>query len=118
VMIIDVRAPAEYSGEMLAPPHLPQEGAQRAGHIPGAVNIPWGLCVTPTGGLRPIAELSSLFADSGVTADHEVIVYCRIGDRSAHTWMVLHELLGYPRVANYDGSWTEYGSLVGVPIEP
>jgi thiosulfate/3-mercaptopyruvate sulfurtransferase len=117
VAIVDVRSPAEFSGEMLAPPHLPQEGAQRAGHIPGAVNIPWGRCVIPGGGLRPLAELSALFSDAGVSADRDVIVYCRVGDRSAHTWLVLHEVLGYPRVANYDGSWTEYGSLVGVPVD-
>jgi thiosulfate/3-mercaptopyruvate sulfurtransferase len=118
LVVVDVRSPAEFSGEMLAPPHLPQEGAQRAGHIPGAVNIPWGRCLAPLGGLRPMAELSALFADAGVTADHEVVVHCRVGDRSALTWFVLHEVLGYPRVANYDGSWTEYGSLVGVPVAP
>jgi thiosulfate/3-mercaptopyruvate sulfurtransferase len=118
VVIVDVRSPAEFSGEMVAPPHLPHEGAQHAGHIPGAVNVPWGRCLAPLGGLRPVDELSALFADAGVTADHEVIVHCRLGDRSAHTWFVLHEVLGYPRVSNYDGSWTEYGSLVGVPVEP
>jgi thiosulfate/3-mercaptopyruvate sulfurtransferase len=116
--LVDVRSPAEFSGEIMAPPHLPQEGAQRRGHIPGAANIPWAKAVDPeTGAFLPPAQLRSLYEAQGLTPDREVIAYCRIGERSAHTWFVLHELLGYPRVRNYDGSWTEWGSLVGAPIE-
>ena len=116
--LVDVRSPAEFSGEIMAPPHLPQEGAQRRGHIPGAANIPWAKAVDPeTGAFLPPAQLRSLYEARGLTPDREVIAYCRIGERSAHTWFVLHELLGYPRVRNYDGSWTEWGSLVGAPIE-
>jgi thiosulfate/3-mercaptopyruvate sulfurtransferase len=118
VGLVDVRSPAEYSGEIMAPPHLPQEGAQRRGHIPGAANIPWSKAVDPeTGAFLPTEQLRSLYEGQGLTPDLEVVAYCRIGERSAHTWFVLHELLGYPRVRNYDGSWTEWGSLVGVPIE-
>jgi thiosulfate/3-mercaptopyruvate sulfurtransferase len=118
VGLVDVRSPAEYEGEIMAPPHLPQEGAQRRGHIPGAANIPWSKAVNPeTGAFLPAEQLRSLYEGQGVTPDLEVVAYCRIGERSAHTWFVLHELLGYPRVRNYDGSWTEWGSLVGVPIE-
>jgi thiosulfate/3-mercaptopyruvate sulfurtransferase len=102
----------------MAPPHLAQEGAQRRGHIPGAVNIPWSKAVDPdTGAFLPTEQLRSLYEGQGLTPDLEVVAYCRIGERSAHTWFVLHELLGYPNVRNYDGSWTEWGSLVGVPIE-
>ena len=109
---------AEYSGARLAPEHLPQEGAQRAGHIPGASNIPWAKAVNAdTGAFLPLAQLRNLYESQGVTPDLEIIAYCRIGERSAHTWFVLHELLGYPAVRNYDGSWTEWGLLVGVPIE-
>jgi thiosulfate/3-mercaptopyruvate sulfurtransferase len=116
--LVDVRSPAEFDGEIMAPPHLPQEGAQRRGHIPGAANIPWAKAVDPeTGAFLPPAQLRSLYEAQGLTPDREVIAYCRIGERSAHTWFVLHELLGYPRVRNYDGSWTEWGSLVGAPIE-
>ena len=116
--LVDVRSPAEFSGEIMAPPHLPQEGAQRRGHIPGAANIPWAKAVDPqTGAFLPAEQLRSLYEGQGLTPDKEVIAYCRIGERSAHTWFVLHELLGYPRVRNYDGSWTEWGSLVGAPIE-
>jgi thiosulfate/3-mercaptopyruvate sulfurtransferase len=116
--LVDVRSPAEFSGEIMAPPHLPQEGAQRRGHIPGAVNIPWAKAVDPeTGAFLPAEQLRTLYEGQGLTPDKEVIAYCRIGERSAHTWFVLHELLGYPRVRNYDGSWTEWGSLVGAPIE-
>jgi thiosulfate/3-mercaptopyruvate sulfurtransferase len=116
--LVDVRSPAEYAGEIMAPPHLPQEGAQRRGHIPGAVNIPWAKSVDPeTGAFLPTEQLRSLYEGQGLTPDLEVVAYCRIGERSAHTWFVLHELLGYPRVRNYDGSWTEWGSLVGAPIE-
>ena len=116
--LVDVRSPEEYRGELLAPPHLPQEQAQRPGHIPGARNIPWVKAVDPeTGAFLPTERLRSLYESQGVTPDLEVVAYCRIGERSAHTWFVLHELLGYPRVRNYDGSWTEWGSMVGVPIE-
>jgi thiosulfate/3-mercaptopyruvate sulfurtransferase len=115
--LVDVRSPEEYRGELAAPAHLPQEAAQRKGHIPGAVNIPWGQAVAEDGTFRPLDELAQLYGDRGIRPDREVIAYCRIGERSSHTWFVLHELLGYPNVRNYDGSWTEYGSLVGVPIE-
>jgi thiosulfate/3-mercaptopyruvate sulfurtransferase len=116
--LVDVRSPEEYRGEKLAPDHLPQESAQRPGHIPGAANVPWVRAVDPdTGRFLPVDALRKLYADVFVTPDKDVIAYCRIGERSAHTWYVLHELLGYPRVRNYDGSWTEWGSLVGVPIE-
>jgi thiosulfate/3-mercaptopyruvate sulfurtransferase len=118
VGLVDVRSPDEYSGALLAPAHLPQEGAQRGGHIPGARNIPWAKAVDPaTGAFLPQDELQNLYHGQGLTPDKEVIAYCRIGERSAHTWFVLHELLGYPRVRNYDGSWTEWGSLVGARIE-
>ena len=116
--LVDVRSPEEYRGELLAPPHLPQEQAQKPGHIPGAKNIPWAKAVNPaTGAFLPTAELKALYEGQGITPDREIVAYCRIGERSAHTWFVLHELLFYPRVRNYDGSWTEWGSLVGVPIE-
>jgi thiosulfate/3-mercaptopyruvate sulfurtransferase len=115
--LVDVRSPAEYSGELLAPAALPQEGAQRAGHVPGAANIPWGQAVREDGTFKDADELRELYAAKGITADKDIIAYCRIGERSSHTWFVLHELLGFERVRNYDGSWTEYGSLVGVPIE-
>ena len=115
--LVDVRSPEEYRGELAAPAHLPQEAAQRKGHIPGAVNIPWGQAVAEDGTFKAPEELSRLYADKDIRPDREVIAYCRIGERSSHTWFVLHELLGYPSVRNYDGSWTEYGSLVGVPIE-
>jgi thiosulfate/3-mercaptopyruvate sulfurtransferase len=116
--LVDVRSPEEYRGELLAPAHLPQEQAQRPGHIPGARNIPWAKAVNPeTGAFLPENQLRSLYEGQGVTPEQEVVAYCRIGERSAHTWFVLHELLGYPRVRNYDGSWTEWGSVVGAPIE-
>ena len=116
--LVDVRSPEEYRGERLAPDHLPNEAAQRPGHIPGAVNIPWAKAVDPgTGRFLPSTQLASLYRDQGITPERDIVAYCRIGERSAHTWFVLHELLGYPRVRNYDGSWTEWGSLVGVPIE-
>ena len=115
---VDVRSPAEYNGELIAPPHLPNEGAQVPGHIPGAANVPWATAVNPdTGAFLPADELQKLYADKGITEDKEIAAYCRIGERSAHTWFVLHEILGYPNVRNYDGSWTEYGSLVDVPVE-
>ncbi len=115
--LVDVRSPEEFRGELAAPAHLPQEAAQRRGHIPGAVNVPWSSAVAADGTFKPIEELRELYAAKGVTGDDEVVAYCRIGERSSHTWFVLHELLGYGNVRNYDGSWTEYGSLVGVPIE-
>lgn len=116
VVLVDVRSPKEFSGELLAPENLPQEGAQRGGHIPGAVNIPWGQAVAEDGTFKPRQELEALYGGHGVTPDKEVIAYCRIGERSSHTWFVLKYLLGYPRVRNYDGSWTEWGSLIGAPI--
>jgi thiosulfate/3-mercaptopyruvate sulfurtransferase len=115
--LVDVRSPEEFRGELAAPAHLPQEAAQRKGHIPGAVNIPWGSAVAEDGTFKPIDELRAIYAGKGIGEDREIVAYCRIGERSSHTWFVLHELLGYPDVRNYDGSWTEYGSLVGVPIE-
>lgn len=115
--LVDVRSPEEYRGELSAPAHLPQEAAQRKGHIPGAVNVPWATAVAEDGTFKPVEELRQLYAARGVDGDREVVAYCRIGERSSHTWFVLHELLGYSSVRNYDGSWTEYGSLVGVPIE-
>jgi thiosulfate/3-mercaptopyruvate sulfurtransferase len=118
VRLVDVRSPEEYRGELLAPPHLPQEQAQRPGHIPGARNIPWAKAVDPdTGAFLPVEQLRSLYEGHGLTPDLDVTAYCRIGERSAHTWFVLHELLGHPRVRNYHGSWTEWGSMVGVPVE-
>ncbi len=116
--LVDVRSPEEYRGELLAPAHLPQEQAQRPGHIPGAKNIPWSKAVNPeSGSFLPAEELRKLYGEQGITEDKEIVAYCRIGERSAHTWFVLHELLGFSKVRNYDGSWTEWGSLVGAPIE-
>jgi thiosulfate/3-mercaptopyruvate sulfurtransferase len=117
IALVDVRSPAEYSGELLAPANLPQEGAQRGGHIPGAANIPWAQAVREDGTFKPADELKSLYQGKGITSDKDVIAYCRIGERSSHTWFVLNYLLGYDHVRNYDGSWTEWGSLIGVPIE-
>ena len=114
---VDVRSPEEFRGELLAPPHLPQEQAQVPGHIPGAANIPWSKAARDDGSFKPAEELRALYESEGITSDKEVIAYCRIGERSSHTWFVLSELLGYRDVRNYDGSWTEYGSLVGVPVE-
>jgi thiosulfate/3-mercaptopyruvate sulfurtransferase len=114
---VDVRSPDEYSGKLLAPANLPQEGAQRGGHIPGAANIPWASAVQEDGTFKSADELREVYGGRGVTPEKEVIAYCRIGERSAHTWFVLTYLLGYPTVRNYDGSWTEWGSLIDVPIE-
>jgi thiosulfate/3-mercaptopyruvate sulfurtransferase len=114
---VDVRSPEEYRGEKLAPDHLPQEQAQVPGHIPGAANIPWAKAANDDGTFKSADELRSLYEGAGITPDTEVIAYCRIGERSSHTWFVLKQLLGYGDVKNYDGSWTEYGSLVGVPVE-
>jgi len=116
--LVDVRSPKEFSGELLAPENLPQEGAQRGGHIPTAASIPWATAVNAEDGtFKSIDELKEIYGGKGVTANKEVIAYCRIGERSAHTWFVLRELLGYPDVKNYDGSWTEWGSSIRVPIE-
>jgi thiosulfate/3-mercaptopyruvate sulfurtransferase len=115
--LVDVRSPAEYAGELVAPPHLPQEAAQVPGHIPTAANVPWASAAREDGSFKSDEELTALYGNVGVTPDKDVIAYCRIGERSSHTWFVLHELLGYEQVRNYDGSWTEYGSLVGVPVE-
>jgi thiosulfate/3-mercaptopyruvate sulfurtransferase len=115
--LVDVRSPKEFSGELLAPESLPQEGAQRGGHIPGAKNIPWAQAVREDGTFKSADELRSLYESKGVRGEQETIAYCRIGERSSHTWFVLKYLLGYPKVRNYDGSWTEWGSLIGVPIE-
>lgn len=114
--LVDVRSPAEYSGEVLAPPGL-SETAQRGGHIPGAASIPWAQNVNGDGTFKSADELRAHYAAKGVTGDKDIITYCRIGERSSHSWFVLHELLGYPTVQNYDGSWTEWGSLINVPIE-
>ena len=118
VALVDVRSPKEYSGELLAPENLPQEGAQRGGHIPTAASIPWATAVNAEDGtFKSLDELKDIYGGKGVVPNKEVIAYCRIGERSAHTWFVLHELLGYPDVKNYDGSWTEWGSSIRVPIE-
>jgi thiosulfate/3-mercaptopyruvate sulfurtransferase len=116
--LVDVRSPKEYSGELLHMPNYPQEGATRGGHIPGAVNIPWAQATNESDGtFKSPEELRQLYESQGVTPDREVIAYCRIGERSSHTWFALKYLLGYPKVKNYDGSWTEWGNLVGAPIE-
>jgi thiosulfate/3-mercaptopyruvate sulfurtransferase len=115
--LVDVRSPKEFSGELIAMPGYEQEGAQRAGHIPGAASVPWAQAVQEDGTFKPAAELEHLYRDKQVLNGDPIIAYCRIGERSAHTWFVLHELLGHPDVKNYDGSWTEWGNLVGVPIE-
>jgi thiosulfate/3-mercaptopyruvate sulfurtransferase len=116
VALVDVRSPKEFSGELLAPENLPQEGAQRGGHVPGASNIPWSTAVAADGTFRPAAELRAIYGEHGITPGRTTVTYCRIGERSAHTWYVLTELLGHPDVRNYDGSWTEWGSLIGSPI--
>ncbi|MFD4461931.1 sulfurtransferase [Nocardia sp. NPDC058480] len=115
--LVDVRSPDEFSGKILAPAHLPQEQSQRAGHIPTAISVPWSKAANEDGTFRTDAELAELYKDAGLDGEKETIAYCRIGERSSHTWFVLQELLGHQNVKNYDGSWTEYGSLVGVPIE-
>ena len=116
-MLVDVRSPDEFSGKVMAPPHLPQEQPYVAGHIPGASNVPWAKTANEDGTFRSADELIALYEGEGIVPGDEVVSYCRIGERSSHTWFVLSELLGYPNVRNYDGSWTEYGSLVGVPVE-
>jgi thiosulfate/3-mercaptopyruvate sulfurtransferase len=114
--LVDVRSPDEYSGRLIAPAHLPQESSQRPGHIPTAVNVPWSKAVNEDGTFKSSDELADLYGAAGLDDSRATIAYCRIGERSAHTWFVLHELLGRDNVKNYDGSWTEWGSLVGVPI--
>ncbi|GIU99572.1 MAG: thiosulfate sulfurtransferase CysA [Actinomycetota bacterium] len=114
---VDVRSPEEYRGEKIAPDHLPQEASQVPGHIPGAVNVTWARAANEDGTFKSAEELRAIYEAEGITPDREIITYCRIGERSSHTWFVLRELLGYPNVRNYDGSWTEYGSLVGAPVE-
>ena len=115
--LVDVRSPDEFSGKILAPAHLPQEQSQRPGHIPGAINVPWSKAASEDGTFKSDEELAAIYAAAGLDDNRETIAYCRIGERSSHTWFVLQELLGHKNVKNYDGSWTEYGSLVGAPIE-
>lgn len=115
--LVDVRSPDEFSGKILAPAHLPQEQSQRPGHVPGAINVPWSKAAAEDGTFKSDEELAKLYADAGLDGQKETIAYCRIGERSSHTWFVLQEILGHQNVKNYDGSWTEYGSLVGAPIE-
>ncbi|MEO8285065.1 MAG: sulfurtransferase [Chloroflexota bacterium] len=117
VALVDVRSNPEYTGETIHMVNYPQEGAQRGGHIPGAKSIPWATAVQEDGTFKPIEELQSIYGTKGVTGDKDVVAYCRIGERSSHTWFVLKYLLGYPNVRNYDGSWTEWGNLVDAPIE-
>lgn len=114
---VDVRSPEEFRGELAAPPHLPQEQAQVPGHIPGASNVPWSKAVNEDGTFKDADELRDLYAAEGIDGSRDIIAYCRIGERAAHSWFVLHELLGFDNTKTYDGSWTEYGSLVGVPVE-
>jgi thiosulfate/3-mercaptopyruvate sulfurtransferase len=114
--LIDVRSPDEYAGRLLAPAHLPQESAQRPGHVPTAANVPWSKAANEDGTFKTDDELRQIYTEAGLDLDRPIIAYCRIGERSSHTWFALHELLERPDVKNYDGSWTEYGSLVGVPI--
>ena len=115
--LVDVRSPDEFTGKILAPAHLPQEQSQRPGHIPGAINVPWSRAANEDGTFKTDEDLSALYSAAGLDGEKETIAYCRIGERSSHTWFVLSELLGHENVKNYDGSWTEYGSLVGAPIE-
>ena len=117
ISLVDVRAPAEYNGDLLAPENLPQEGSQRGGHIPTAANIPWGQAVSEDGTFKSADELQAIYRGNGIDGTKETITYCRIGERSSHTWFVLTQLLGRSNVRNYDGSWTEWGSIVGAPIE-
>lgn len=115
--LVDVRSPDEFSGKILAPAHLPQEQSQRPGHIPSAINVPWSKAANEDGTFKSDKELAELYGEAGLDGSKDTIAYCRIGERSSHTWFVLQELLGHQNVKNYDGSWTEYGSLVGAPIE-
>jgi thiosulfate/3-mercaptopyruvate sulfurtransferase len=115
--LVDVRSPEEFSGKILAPAHLPQEQSQQRGHVPSAINVPWSRAANEDGTFKSDEELAELYAGAGLDGEKETIAYCRIGERSSHTWFVLRELLGHRNVKNYDGSWMEYGSLVGAPIE-
>jgi thiosulfate/3-mercaptopyruvate sulfurtransferase len=115
--LVDVRSPKEFTGEILAPPEYPTEHAQRGGHIPGAANIPWAQAVNEDGTFKSAEELTKIYHAKGITPEKEIISYCRIGERSSHTWFVLKYLLGYPNVKNYDGSWTEWGNMIDNPIE-
>ena len=117
IKMVDVRSPKEFTGEILAPPEYPTEHAQRGGHIPGAANIPWGQAVNDDGTFKSAEDLEKIYHPKGITPDKEIISYCRIGERSSHTWFVLKYLLGYPNVKNYDGSWTEWGNIIDNPIE-
>jgi len=117
IVLVDVRSPPEFSGEITAPAEYPTEHAQRGGHIPGAVNIPWAKAVNEDGTFKSPEELRKIYQEKGITSEKEIISYCRIGERSSHTWFVLKYLLGYPNVKNYDGSWTEWGNMIGNPIE-
>ena len=117
ISLVDVRSPQEFSGELLAPPNLPQEGSQRGGHIPGAANIPWAQAANEDGTFKSADELAELYGGKGIDGSRDTVAYCRIGERSSHTWFVLTQLLGHGNVRNYDGSWTEWGSIVGAPIE-
>lgn len=109
--LVDVRAPEEFDGTLLAPAHLPQEGSQRGGHIPGAANVPWATAVAADGTFKSVEDLREIYEGKGITGEGETIAYCRIGERSSHTWFVLSQILGHGKVRNYDGSWTEYGSI-------
>jgi len=115
--LIDVRTPQEYTGEWLTEPEFPGEAAHRPGHIPGAISLPWDLTINEDGLIKPTSELHDLFTEQGITAATDLVTYCRIGERSAHTWIVLHDILGHHQVANYNGSWTEWGSMTGMPIQ-
>jgi thiosulfate/3-mercaptopyruvate sulfurtransferase len=115
--LVDVRSGEEYRGEITAPPEYPTEGAQRAGHIPGAKNVPWSQVINEDGTFKSLEEIREIYNEQGITEDKDIITYCRIGERSSHTWFVLKYLLGYPNVKNYDGSWTEWGNIIGNPIE-
>ena len=114
--LVDVRSPDEFAGRLLAPAHLPQEQSQRAGHIPTAISVPWSKAANEDGTFKSDDELAKIYGEAGLDGSKDTIAYCRIGERSSHTWFVLKELLGHQNVKNYDGSWTEYGSLIGVPI--
>ncbi|MDX6232122.1 MAG: thiosulfate/3-mercaptopyruvate sulfurtransferase [Nocardioidaceae bacterium] len=114
---LDIRSPEEYAGRLLAPAHLPQEQSQRPGHIPGASNVPWAWTTNDDGTFKSDEEIDAIYVEAGLDWSKESIAYCRIGERSSHSWFAIHELLGHKNIKNYDGSWTEYGSLVGVPIE-
>ena len=115
--LVDVRSPAEFTGQITAPPEYPTESAQRGGHIPGAKNVPWSQVINDDGTFKSVEEIRKIYEEKGITHDKDIITYCRIGERSSHTWFVLKYLLGYPNVKNYDGSWTEWGNMINNPIE-